>query len=450
MIGAATSVSVTQRFADRWPLSLSLSTSIAIQALNVVTGVLLARTLGPAGRGELAAVMLWPGVLAAIGGLGMGEAITYHAARGTTAMGTLLGSSLAVCATQSAALVAIGAVLLPIAMSQYSGATLHAALLFLAYVPVYLGGIYLVTAINGNGRYGSFNALRLLVIAASAAGLVVLAVLDRLTVWRATIVYLAAHLLVLAAAGVQCRVPRSSLRVDRAVVRQLLGFGVRSHGGNVASMFNERLDQLLISVFLTPVDLGLYVIAVTMTSFTGLIGSSTSLVALPSLARLAPGEERDRAARRLVAVTLLGSATVTIPLLILAPSLIGWFFGDAYRAAAAPARVLLVATVLLATNRVLGALLRAVGRPLHTGVAELLALVVTALGLAALLPSLGLMGCAVTSFLAYLASMAWLAHRASRELGMTARALLLPDRQMLAQFTRGVRHASRRLGMQAR
>jgi O-antigen/teichoic acid export membrane protein len=449
-MGVAASVSATQRLAGRWPLSLSLGTSIAIQALNVLTGMLLARTLGPEGRGELAAVMLWPGMLAAVGGLGIGEAITYQAARRTTAMGKLLGSSLAVCGAQSAALVAIGAVLVPVAMSDYRGATLQAALLFLADVPLYLGGIYLIFALNGSGRYGLFHGLRLLVIAASAVGLVVLAIIDRLTVWRAAIVYLAAHLLVLVVAGFLCRVPRSSLRIDRGVVRQLLGFGVKSHGGNVASMLNERLDQLLISVFLAPVDLGLYVIAVTMTSLTGLIGSSMSLVALPSLARLGPGGERDRAARRLVAVALVGSVAVTIPLLVLLPTLIGWFFGDAFRAAAATARVLLVATVLLATNRVLGALLRAVGRPLDTGVAELLALVVTALGLAALLSPFGLMGCAVTSFLAYLASMAWLAYRASRELGITARKLLLPDRRMLAQLIWGVRHASRRLGMQAR
>ena len=55
----------------RHPVTLSLAASVAIQGLNVLTGIVLARTLGPAGRGELAAVMLWPSILAAVGSLGV-------------------------------------------------------------------------------------------------------------------------------------------------------------------------------------------------------------------------------------------------------------------------------------------------------------------------------------------------------------------------------------------
>src|SRR4051794_10435156 len=48
-------------------LSLSLFASAAVQALNVVTGTLIARTLGPHGRGELTTVLLWPFAIAAVG-----------------------------------------------------------------------------------------------------------------------------------------------------------------------------------------------------------------------------------------------------------------------------------------------------------------------------------------------------------------------------------------------
>ena len=44
-------------------ISVSFLTTAYIQALNIVTGLLAARLLLPEGRGELAALMLWPGLV---------------------------------------------------------------------------------------------------------------------------------------------------------------------------------------------------------------------------------------------------------------------------------------------------------------------------------------------------------------------------------------------------
>src|SRR5580692_7376963 len=48
----------------------TFSTSLLIQACGVVTGILTARLLGPVGRGELAAVILWPTILSNLGLMG--------------------------------------------------------------------------------------------------------------------------------------------------------------------------------------------------------------------------------------------------------------------------------------------------------------------------------------------------------------------------------------------
>jgi O-antigen/teichoic acid export membrane protein len=289
--------------------------------------------------------------------------------------------------------------------------------------------------LSGLRRYAAFQALRVLVIAVSAAGLVALAAAGTLTVRTAVLVYLAANLAAVAATVVALRPWRAPAGVDRGLVRGLLAFGTRSHGGNVAAMLNERLDQLLISVFLAPASLGLYVVAVTLTSVTGLVGASTAGVALPAVAS-ASAAERAGQARRLVAVTLLASVAVTVPVILALPLLIHLFFGHAYAAAAGPGRVLLVAAVAFSVGRVLGAVLRALGRPLDAGLAELGALVATVLGLALLLPRMGIMGAALTSLGAYLLSAAWQARRVARTVGVTPAALLLPGRDALAVVPR--------------
>jgi len=430
------------------PLTLSFGTSALIQAISVVTGVLLARSLGPHGRGELAAVMLWPGLLAAVGSLGLVESITYHAARDTAPIGTLIGSSLVFGLVQSALLVGAGFIVVSVALSHHSQDVVGSARLFLIYIPVYLLAMYLMSVLNGTHRHSWFQALRLIVIASSAFGLLVLVLSGLgLTLWSALYVYLLAHLLALLIAAGVLRAERSSLKFNARLARQLLGFGMRSHSGNLPSMLNERLDQLLISMFLASDSLGLYVTAVTLTSLTGMVGSSTSLVALPSMAAMAPGRDRAVAARRYVTLTLLGSIAVTIPVAASTPLLLTIFFGQRFGAAAGPCRILLVAAVVLSLNRVLSAILRAAGRPLDAGVAEMIALGGTAVGLVTLLPALGLMGAAVSSLGAYAISMLWMTRQATRVLGLSPSTLLLPDRtalSLLPRITRTLDHVTSR------
>jgi O-antigen/teichoic acid export membrane protein len=404
---------------SRRPVSLSLGTSLLIQAANVLTGVLLARILGPAGRGELAAVLLWPSVLAAIGSLGIYEATSFHVARGKEAVGTLVGTAAAIAWVQSVFLVGVGLGLVPLVLSHYGARVEHAGMLFLAFVPLNLVSLYAMATLNGLGRFGLFSFLRVLVIAVATAFVGGLALAHVLSPRTAVFSYLAANLVnaVIAVALVRRVVP-GPFRVSRTLARQMAIFGLKSHSANVSGLVNERLDQLMISVFLAPARLGLYAIAGTVTALTSLIGGSVAMIALPSLARLEVLEERARAARRFVVLTIALSALVTAPLIVLAPTLITFFFGSAFAPVANVARILLVAAVVFSTNRVLTAILNGIGRPLDAGVGETLALVATVGGLAVLLPTLGLTGAALASLLAYVVSGCWMARRVMAELGI--------------------------------
>jgi O-antigen/teichoic acid export membrane protein len=407
----------------------SLLASSAVQLVNVMTGVLLARALGPHGRGELTAILLWPLVFATIGSLGVADSVTFHAARRTAPVGTLVATSGLLGALQSVLLVGIGALVVPAVLSGYGSSTVHLALLFLAVIPLNLATLYLMGILNGLHRYGLFQALRVCVIAASAAGLVALRLADALTVRGAVLVYLAANAgTALVAAVLMQRAERPELRFNYRLARYLLGYGIKSHTSNVSGLLNERLDQLVISIFLAPARLGLYVIAVTMTSITNLVGASVSFVALPAVARLDTDEDRAGAARRYIAATLVLSTVATVPVLLFTHWLIELLFGEAFLGATNVCRVLLVATVALSTGRAVGAVLKAINRPLDAGIAETLALLVTIAALAVLLPAMGIMGAGVASLLAYLASTVFAVHRAARALASSPLGLLLPTR----------------------
>ncbi len=405
-------------------LGTSFAVSAAIQLLNVATGILLARSLGPTGRGALAAALLWPMLLGTIGLIGVMEAAAYHAARRTAPVATLIGSGLVLVLAQSVVFTAVAALLLPIVLTNQSAEALDSSRIFLAYIPVNMAVLFLAGILNGRKRYGRFQILRILVIVATTVLLVALAIRDDLTVTHAVMAYLVASALTLVVTIVFVQRETGTLRFDRAVARELFGYGIRSHASTISSQFNERLDQVVISLFLSSRSLGIYVVAVTLTSATYLVGVSVSWVVLPQVASLEPGLERTALARRFVQLTLLASVLVSVPIALLAEPLIRLCFGDAFAPAAGPTRLLLLAVVLLSVNRVLEAVLRGVGRPLDAGVAELIALGATLAGLAVLVPLFDLIGAAGASLLAYGVSSAWMSRRVSVALDIPVREVL--------------------------
>ena len=59
----------------------SFVTNLAVTGLQVITGVLLARMLGPKWRGELLAIQALPLIVGTFGMLGLQEALIYFGAR---------------------------------------------------------------------------------------------------------------------------------------------------------------------------------------------------------------------------------------------------------------------------------------------------------------------------------------------------------------------------------
>jgi O-antigen/teichoic acid export membrane protein len=408
----------------RRALIASFGASGSIQLANVVSGVVLARQLGPSSRGALAAVILWPSLLATVGMLGLPDALTFRAARRDCELGVLLGTGIVIALVQSALLVAAGVALIPLVLAHDGANTVHLGLVFLCFIPLTLLALAVMGVLNGSGEFRAFHLLRVLVTALSVASICVLAGLGALSLASAIITYLAANAITLVVALMIMRKSARRVRFNASLAREMLVFGMKSHTSGVSSMLNERLDQLIISAFLAPAQLGLYVIAVTLTSLTTLVGASVAYVALPVISRIRERDELLKHVRQLVVATVAGSLAISVPLIVFAPRVIEIFFGRAYLPVATVSRILLAAVVMLSVSRALAAMLKGLGRPIHAGLADGIALVVTLAALAALLPVFGLLGAAIASALAYATSLAWMVRRTAAAMGIPARLLV--------------------------
>jgi len=406
---------------------LSLGTSVAMQGLNVISGVALARTLGPAGRGELAAVLLWPGILAGVGGLSVAEGVAYFTARDAMPVRATAATALAISTAQALLLVAVGYLMMPVLLGHYGARAVFEGRLYMAALPLLLLGGAGVAILLGKQQWVMVNLVRVAVTAVIVGGLIVLLGQHRLTVLSATWVYVTATLLGFALpVGVVAARGWLGARPDRSLVRPVMTFGLKAHVGNMAGQANLNLDKMAIATFLAPRDLGLYSVAVTLSSPLTLIGSSIGFVALPAVAACASPVERRQQFAWLVRSALLLSVATTIVLVLLTPVLIRFFFGAAFVPGVVVAQVTIAASLARGVGYVLGYGLCAFEKPLVPSVAELVAVLITVVGLAALLPAMGLVGAAVTSLLAYTTGAGVMLWFARSRLGIGLADLLVP------------------------
>ena len=410
------------------PIIGSLAATLCVQAIQAITVILVARILGPTGRGELTAVILWPMLLTTLGSLGMYQAVTYFAAR-TRDLSALVGTTLVFLVVDAAVLVAAGLLLLPLVLGDYGSDVVSTGQNFLAlYIPFVLVAMTMLSFLNGQHRFRWLQSLRLLLVGLTLVVIGVIAAFGDLTLGRAAAGYLVGTGSV-AVIGliVVLRSVRRRLLVRWATLRDLLAYGLKTLLSVSLWNINERADQLVLSAFFSAATLGLYVVGVTMTAVTTTIGFGFALVALPLVAGAGSIAERREIAHTVVAATLLAGVVITVPLLILEPWLIRTLFGEEFEGAIDVGRILLIAAVFFGLNRVLEAVLQGVGRPLDSSIGEAIALVCTVVGLAVLLPTIGFLGAGITSLIAYLAATAFLVRRASRALEVPALALMVPE-----------------------
>src|SRR4051812_1382297 len=91
----------------------TLVTTAGIMGCGLLNSVFLSRVLGPSGRGEVAAALLWPTLLVYFGSVGLMPAILFHTGAKDAKGGALLGTAWTMSLVQSAITTGIGYLAMP-------------------------------------------------------------------------------------------------------------------------------------------------------------------------------------------------------------------------------------------------------------------------------------------------------------------------------------------------
>jgi O-antigen/teichoic acid export membrane protein len=411
---------------------------VVILACGIATGLIAARSLGPAGRGELAAITTWASVLLFAGAFGLPEAVAYFAAADRESRDRVWTTGQAGAVVLGLLVAVIGWWAIPLAFGADDAALAGAIrwYLILFAVPC-LGFACAGSWLQGTGSLHAFNVGRSSLHVINAGLMIALALAGS----QSVMYFAGATLVGMTAAWLLCAVfaPVSRLRLARpslGLAKRMLHYGARVQVGNWSNAASLRLDQLLLSLFAVPATLGLYVVAVSYANVLLTIPHSAAMVMLPEIVeRHAAGGAREclqRWYRRLLWATVLGAIAIGLLGVIIVPVA----FGSAFQQAVPLLAVLMPAALMLGMNEILSTAFLGIDRPDITSKGELVGLVVTVAALSVLLPRYGVLGAAVASLLAYGSIHVYLARQARIIIGTDLKSLCIPTHDDLAALRR--------------
>jgi O-antigen/teichoic acid export membrane protein len=189
-------------------------------------------------------------------------------------------------------------------------------------------------------------------------------------------------------------------RPSTALARRTLGFGLRAYLGRLMTVGNYRLDQWFVGAFSGSHQLGLYNIAVAWAEALNYLPSALAIVQRPDLVNVEPGEAAHRAAvvlRRTQVITLLA----VVGMVAAAPILCVAVFGAKFRGSTDDLQVLAIGAFGVVTLKLLWNALIAQGRPLLATAGVGVAFVSTVVLDVLLIPRFGGLGAAFASTISY-------------------------------------------------
>lgn len=410
-------------------ISITSIVNLLTVMLGAISSVLAARLLGPQGRGELAAAMQWPTVIASLGTLGITVAVAYYCGHKRSQSGEYYTSGLLILMLLTVPCMIIGYLCMPYLLAAQNAQVIFIARSYLFIIPIsFMGGLPNM-ALQGLEEFKAWNLFRFI---PSSLWLIIWAY-----VWYSGktgielitgIHLLLMYCLIFPLQAIVIRKLQPPLRPRMSKFSDLVNYGIPTTFTTFPQLMNYQLDQLVMAAFLGSDKLGFYAVAVSWgIIFTPLLQAIGQIV-FPRLAFLNDDSRRVELICSAVHLSVLIGTLLVILVLPITPISIILIFGRDYSEAVAPAMILIPASMVRSMNFVLGDILRGLGKPKLPMYSEVAGFISTLALLSFLLPLLGLIGAAIASIVSYSLTFSINLILLKGETRQTVRAILTPSK----------------------
>lgn len=390
----------------------TLGSSAGVIILSILASVVIARALGPAGKGTYVVAVQAVSILIALGQFGLPEVMLYQMRKEHRQTEALAGNNLVILLASSVLIAVIILVGYPLlANSVFKGVS--SGLLWLAFwmVPFNLGFLFYSRLVQLDGRVGLYNILCLI-----RAGVWLSVLLLWIWIWPgnvkvAVLALVTSHAVValLSFYIVWRKVTARHLCVNFRLIKESLLGGIKVQGGMVAVLLGNQLGIFILNIYSDQKAVGWFSTALGVANFLLLFSTSIRTV----LQSWMPGNSQTKSevlskTINLTRHTLLVLVAGTIALVVVGMPLIRFLYGAAFVPAYTPMLFLLVGIVARGVGQIFTSYLAFENCLGLNSIAAILAVCVNA-GLACwLVPEFGIIGASVATSVGQFVSMVFL------------------------------------------
>ena len=337
--------------------------NIMIIGVNIATGTINARTLGPTGRGEQAAMIMWPQFLAYIVAVGLPASLIYNIKRHPEQSRQLFSAALWMGLILGSISSAIGVFLLPHWLGKYPAPVVHFAQWTMVLMPIATLTEIAIATYRAREEFSLYNRLRFLPPAMTLVGLITLVVVHKMTPFSAALVTHACCTftgILLISHLIRVYRPNTSRFVESA--RRLLRYSLRIFGSDVLIAVSQQLDQVLVVGFLSPNSMGIYVVALSLSRMLNVFQTAAVSVLFPKTAGK-PTVEVIAITGRAVRMTMALSIGVGLSLMVLAKPALILVYGAEFASALPVFWILVIEAIISGAISILIQAFMALERP---------------------------------------------------------------------------------------
>ena len=382
-------------------VAVMFGTQVIVAVVGIFNGIIVARLLGPAGKGDYYLLVLLPTTMLLLLQVGLPQGFAFFSARGQTI--GLVTKSFVLTAVLLAIGYAFAVALLPsLEETILHGISLELVLLAFLSLPFILLAPFNAAIVMGRQAVRWYAAVKLSQPLVSTVLLVIiLGVLGRGVAGAIAVFVIVAAINSIGFVVAAVRVARTVPVPGVAPFGQLITYGLRLYPGSLSSFFSYRIDAYLIAFLIAnPAEtLGYYSMAVALAEIIFYFPDAVGSMFFPHVA----GSSREAADRQVALVsrvTLLASGMFALVLIPCAVAMI-WIVLPAFVPSIAPFLVLLPGVVALSGAGVVSGYLKGIGRPGINSVVSVTSSVVNIVVNLMLIPRFGALGAASASLISY-------------------------------------------------
>lgn len=383
---------------------LNFATQLSLFALSFISTLIIARALGPKGKGLYSLVILIPTLLANFLNMGINFSNIYLIGQRKYEVNRIVGSTISLSFLLGVSATVILLLLIIFTDNTFFTPTYNKYLyLTMPIIPLILVLDNIYSTLLGHRNIVKLSAVRLLKSLIYVVILLLLVYFFTISVYSAIFANMSG-LFAAIIIGIYFLIKSryfTGLVLDNGIIKEMLNFGYKQHLGSICQILNYRIDMLIIVYLLTATDLGLYSIAVVVAEMIWYLPNSIGQVLYAKVASESdklPSSFTPLVCRTVILIIFTGC----LILYALSDVVIPYLFTPRFTASVAALKLLLPGVIFLSVSKILGSHLTGLGFPQYSSVASAISLVATIVFDFLLIPFFGINGAALASSISYM------------------------------------------------